>query len=256
MTEDLSPSLNSMIEASRSRAKFSGHGKSRGAAGYINPDDVSISCDFIDKLGQSLSVSPPPEGFGPIHVGLAWDEGEAESASGGFLRRLIPMKIRRPVDLDLGCLYELADGSRGAIQPFGNHFGTLDAPPWIRLSGDERSGRSEGEDEYLTILGPKWPEIKRILIYVYIYSGAPDWEAVKPQIQIRVPGENPFIVGLHTTNDDLRLCALAGMENVRNGIRLTNHTEYFPGHAEMDRAFGFGLSWDSGQKDHARPPGD
>ncbi len=252
-TDDLSPSMRAMLEADRSRAKFSGHGKARGAAGYINPDDVTVACDFLDRLDQSLSISPPPGGFGPIHIGLAWDEGEDQKT--GFLGRFVGGG-RKPVDLDLGCLYELQTGERGALQPFGNDHGAVDAPPWIFLSGDERTGRSEGEDEYLTVSGSKWPQIKRILVYVYIYSGVPDWEAVKPQIQLRVPGENPMIVGLHTTRDDMRLCALAGLENVRNGIRLTNHTEYFPGHAEMDRAFGFGLTWDSGAKDGARPPGD
>ena len=48
--------------------------------------------------------------------------------------------------------------------------------------------------------------------------------------------------------DELAVCAIAMMENVRGGIRLTNHTEYFPGHNEMDRAFGFGLQWADGQK--------
>jgi uncharacterized protein involved in tellurium resistance len=31
--------------------------------------------------------------------------------------------------------------------------------------------------------------------------------------------------------------AAAGLENAGNGIKIT--TEYFPGHADMDRAFGF-----------------
>ena len=48
--------------------------------------------------------------------------------------------------------------------------------------------------------------------------------------------------------DELAVCAITMIENVRNGIKLTNHTEYFPGHAEMDRAFGFGLEWDEGKK--------
>src|SRR5690606_40105293 len=48
------------------------------------------------------------------------------------------------VDLDLGCLYELADGSKGVIQALGNSFGALNTPPYIHLDGDDRTGSSTG----------------------------------------------------------------------------------------------------------------
>lgn len=47
---------------------------------------------------------------------------------------------------------------------------------------------------------------------------------------------------------ELNVCVIAGLENVRNGIKLSHYTEYYPGHAEMDRAFGYGLQWDDGEK--------
>jgi tellurite resistance protein TerA len=57
-----------------------------------------------------------------------------------------------------------------------------------------------------------------------------------------------MVVTIGSHHKNLGICAIAGLENVRNGIKLTNHTEYFPGHAEMDRAFGYGLEWDNGTK--------
>ncbi|CAM5532179.1 Tellurium resistance OS=Streptomyces glaucescens OX=1907 GN=SGLAU_10870 PE=4 SV=1 [Streptomyces glaucescens] len=33
------------------------------------------------------------------------------------------------VDLDLGCLYELQDGTKGVVQPLGGYFGDVNAPP-------------------------------------------------------------------------------------------------------------------------------
>ncbi|MEC7028491.1 MAG: Tellurium resistance protein TerA, partial [Pseudomonadota bacterium] len=103
-------------------------------------------------------------------------------------------------------------------------------------------------DEVILLNGAKWPDFKRILVYLYIYDGATDWAEIRPQVQIRVPGESPLIVNLHTYRSELALCSVAELVNVRNGIKLTNHTEYYPGHAEMDRAFGYGLQWDDGQK--------
>jgi tellurite resistance protein TerA len=126
--------------------------------------------------------------------------------------------------------------------------GNLEQAPYIALSGDERTGKTEGLDEFIMINGQKWPEIKRILVYVYIYNGNAVWEVLKPQIQLHLPGQKPMVVTLTNENKTLPLCAIAGLENVRNGIRFTNYTEYFPGHAEMDRAFGFGLEWTGGHK--------
>ena len=77
----------------------------------------------------------------------------------------------------------------------------------------------------------------------------PNWQSVNPRIILDVPGEKDLVVNLSAYDDHLPLCAVGGLENVRGGIKLTNYTEYFPGHAEMDRAFGFGLNWADGQKD-------
>ena len=48
------------------------------------------------------------------------------------------------IDLDLGCLYELNDGRKGAVQALGNAFGSLTNPPFISLDGDDRTGDSVG----------------------------------------------------------------------------------------------------------------
>jgi tellurite resistance protein TerA len=152
------------------------------------------------------------------------------------------------VDLDLGCLYELQDGTRGAIQAFGEKFGAYERAPFIKLSGDERTGNAKGMDEAIFVNGACWDQIKRLMIYIYIYDGAPRWSEIKPQVVLDVPGENDLIVTLGAHNDALALCAVGGIENVRGGIKLTNYTEYFPGHFEMDRAFGFGLDWADGKK--------
>src|SRR5438128_1255594 len=44
------------------------------------------------------------------------------------------------VDLDLACMYELTDGTKGVVQPLGEFFGNINEPPYIHLSGDDRFG--------------------------------------------------------------------------------------------------------------------
>ncbi len=239
-------SADSLAEASRYRADFSGHGHALGAAGYRMESDHPENCVFLNEPGSSIAVNAGPEGFESLFIGLAWDNVPEPEA--GFFQKVLKKVRKQGVDLDLGCLYELQDGTRGAIQAFGEKFGSLEASPYIALSGDERTGEAQGQDEYLTIQGLHWDKIRRLLVYLYIYEGAPRWSVIKPQIILDVPGEEDLIVTLKAHQDSLALCAVGGLENIRGGIKLTNYTEYFPGHAEMDRAFGFGLEWGEGQK--------
>ena len=252
MTGD-STSKSSILEATRSRAKFSEHGKSKGAAGFISPYDDVQAADFLSRPGQTAIVNPTKEGIQNFEIGVAWDNVTPKRPfkKTGFFDKLLgknQVVVSKGVDLDIGCLYELKNGKRGAIQAFGDMYGALEMEPYIQLSGDERTGDADGEDELIKVNGTRWDEFKRIVIYIYIYDGASSWETVKPQIQVRVPEEKPMIVTLSARREELALCAVAGLENIRGGIRMTNFMEYFPGHAAMDRAFGFGLQWEDGQK--------
>ena len=236
-------SSDSLSDASRDRAQFSGHGNALGAAGYRIEGKTGAD-GFLCRSGDSAIVNPRQDGFGRIRIGAAWDE--MEIVSKGWLGKY--RTRRKPVDLDLGCLYELQDGTRSAVQAFGEMYGAFDGPPYIALSGDERTGRAEGEDELIRINGAHWPDIKKLLFYIYIYNDVPHWESVRPQVRIFVPEEKPVVIIPAIHDSKLAVCALVSMENTKNGIRITNHTEFFPGHAEMDRAFGFGLKWDDGVK--------
>lgn len=239
-------SLDSLAAATESVADFSGHGASLGAAGYRLASDHPDNCEFLGEPGQSIAITPGKEGFESILLGVAWDNIRLEE--GGIFGRFFKKVTKVGVDLDIGCLYELKDGTRGSVQAFGEKFGDFDNPPYMELSGDERTGDVEGHDEYILVNGKKWNEIKRMLVYIYIYDGAPRWSKIKPQLVIDVPGENDLYVTLGAHDDKLCLCAVGEIENVRGGIKLTNRTEYFPGHEEMDRAFGYGLEWKDGEK--------
>lgn len=246
MNDKSNPSNNAMVEATKSRASFSGHDGALGAAGRREAAHNEQNCEYLNEPGQSIAISPQNDAFEDILIGVAWDN--VRVAKAGFIDKIFKRMRKQGVDLDVGCLYELQDGTRGAIQAFGEKFGDYDAPPYMKLSGDERTGNADGNDEYILVNGLYWKNIKRILVYIYIYDGAPRWSEINPQIVLDVPGENDLYVTLGAHDDALALCAVGGLENVRGGIKLTNYTEYFPGHEEMDRAFGFGLEWGEGSK--------
>jgi tellurite resistance protein TerA len=246
MAEHEKTSIDSIAEANRSRAKFSGHDGALGAAGTVEASTDKASSSYLRNPGECVAVSPGEEGFTSINIGVDWDNIAVKKS--GLIGKLFKKTLRVGIDLDLGCMYEMEDGTRGAIQAFGKKFGNYNASPFIALSGDERTGDAKGHDEVIKVNGAQWGKIKRMLIYVYIYKGASDWGSINPRLVIDVPGKEDLIVTLRNHNDALCLCAVGGIENVRGGIKLTNFTEYFPGHEEMDRAFGYGLQWAEGKK--------
>ena len=239
-------SFDSLAEASRDRATFSGHGASLGAAGPRQASYDPENSEHLRTPGQSIAINPGSEGFEYINIGVAWNRARINDTS--LVGRLLKLTKTVPVDIDIGCLYELADGTRGAIQAFGGKYGSFTSAPYIALSGDERSGVTKGIDEILCVNGAYWDHIRRMIIYLYIYNGPPNWSSICPRVMIDVPGQDDLYVVPGVRNDSLKLCAIGGLENSRGGIKLTNYTEFFPGHDEMDRAFGFGLSWGDGRK--------
>lgn len=240
-------STDAMTEASRSRAEFSGHGKAAGAAGY-RPDNEEHIENMLNGFGETMIIQKPEKGFEDIVIGASWDNIEVQQASGLF-GKFFKKITQQGIDIDLGCLYELHDGTRGCLQAFGDMFGAYDEAPYIHLSGDERTGDKEGDDEGIHVNGRQWPQIKRMIVYIYIYSaGDFNWEAIRPKITIRIPGEQPLVITPAIKKTGLPVCAVASIENERDAIKFTNYGEYFPGHAELDRAYGFGLSWDDGRK--------
>jgi tellurite resistance protein TerA len=242
-------SQDSLKEANRWRARLSGHGNALGAAGYRAEDDGRPG-QFLSAAGASAVVDPREGGFDDIIVGAAWDNMATKES--GALEKLAQNLMNKGVDLDLGCLYELQDGARGAVQGFGNVFGSYDEKPYIFLTRDERTGDRRGDDERLIINGGKWSQIKSVLLYVYIYGGVADWASVRPQIHVDVPQEPPLVITPHVAEGaypvDTSICVIGQLENIRDGIKLTHYSEYFASHPAMDRAFGYGLRWEDGSK--------
>lgn len=240
-------SFDSIREATENKTLFSGHGAAKGVAGYHDSGNIVAGpSDFLSESGQMRVFSIPEGQFQRLTVTLSWNNIVAEAK--GFLPHFL--RAKKGVDLDLGCLYELTNGKRGSVQAFGKLMGALDAPPYIKLSGDERTGNTQGADESLLIDGANWENVKRFLVYAYIYNGPTNWRAIKPEMRVDVSGvDQPMIVTLAAPRSDLPICALATVENLQGGVRLTNHSEYFSSHPEMDRAFGYGLKWEDGAKD-------
>ena len=189
----------------------------------------------ILEKGQKINLS---KGSGEILINLNWSQPERRGWGG-----------QEGIDLDLGCLYELWDGRKGAVQALGNAFGSLVNPPYISLDGDDRTGTST-EGENLRVNSAMIPQIKRILVYTFIYEGAANWREAKGIVTVKCPGSKDIIVKMDEYGSNLTMCGIALLEN-RDGQSLSMEkvVRFFEGHRVLDASFGWGLRWVAGSKD-------
>lgn len=205
---------------------------------------VSLSKVTLTKASPSISLSKQS---GQLRVNLNWDARSPEPAKGGFLKKLAAAAAR-PIDLDLGCLYELNDGSKGVIQALGNSFGSLEKAPYIFLNGDDRSGaNSGGEDMFINLAHAK--DIRRVLVFACIYDGAPSFDQANGVVTLTPASGAPIEVRLDEQAGGSRMCAIALLEGGGGDLKVRREVRYVEGAQDaLDDAYGWGLTWARGRK--------
>ena len=198
------------------------------------------------QKGQKVSLKKSsPVGLGEILVNLNWNAKPVKEKK-GILASLFSDSGR--IDLDLGCLFELKDGSKGTVQALGSAFGSLNQPPFISLDGDDRTGAA-AMGENLRINGNQISNIKRVLVYTFIYEGVANWQQADATVTIKYPGAEDLIVKMDSFNSSQTMCGLALFENVNDEtFSVEKIVQFYPGHEALDRAFGWGLRWKAGRK--------
>lgn len=204
------------------------------------PEKVNLGKITLEKKGQSVSLEKPVGGIGEILINLNWNSLPVKPAG-------VFGKTKPGIDLDLACLWEFHNGSIGAVQALGGHFGNFHQFPYIELDQDDRSGQSVA-GETLRINGNHWHEFRRILIFTFIYEGVPNWSHVDAVITIKSKNQPEIEVRLDSHRNDQFMCAIAMLENIDNQLKITKLIDYFSGHEQLDRAFGWGLNYVAGSK--------
>lgn len=205
---------------------------------------VNLNKIELTKKGQTINLQKKSGLLGEIVVNLNWNQQQQKS--GGFFSSLLGKN--KGIDLDLGCLYELTNGEKGCVQALGNSFGSLNGAPFIQLDGDDRTGAASG-GENLRINGNEIAQIKRLVVYTFIYEGVANWAQADGVVTLTYPGGQDIEVRLDETRSGLTMCAIAMIENVNNEtFKVERLVEYFDGHRQLDKAYGWGMQWRSGSK--------
>jgi tellurite resistance protein TerA len=206
-------------------------------------EPVSLSKVTLTKSAPAVSLTKPGSAGGLLGVNLNWRQ---PAAAGGLFRRK-----PKGVDLDLACLYELTSGEKGVVQALGGSFEAhvtgVDAPV-LRLDADDRSGTSTGGENLTVDLG-QLAAIKRVLVFAYIYEGAPNWAEADAVVTL-TPAQGPQIeVRLDEHDPQARTCAIALLTNSGGELVVHREVRYVNGTQQaLDAAYGWGLQWQAGRK--------
>ena len=197
------------------------------------------------RKGQKVSLTKKAGvSLGKISINLNWSQPEKKKT--GFLGSIFGNK--GGIDLDLACLYEMKDGRKGVVQALGNSFGSFQSFPYIELDSDDRTGMSNA-GETMRVNGGKVSEIKRILIFTFIYEGAANWAEARGVVTVKCSGSPDIIVRMDEYGSSKGACAIAMLENQGDTFSVEKIVRFFSGHREIDKAFGWGLRWVEGSKD-------
>jgi uncharacterized protein involved in tellurium resistance len=231
-----------------------------GRAAEFDSGNAASNAIELTKRHRQVSLTKQGAATGNLRINLAWRMRTSDF--GGDRRESLlrhPFRAFRPpevvghsqsmvnVDLDLGCLYELTDGTKGVVQPLGGLLGDVNAPPYVKLTGDDRFGSGSGETLYVNL--DHRENIKRLLVFVYIYDQTPAFDRTQAVVTL-YPSNGPRIeISLDERHPQARSCAVFMIENVKDELLVRREVKFVYGfQAELDRLYGWGLQWGRGYK--------
>ena len=212
---------------------------------------VRLSKITLTKAAPAVSLTKQGATSGGMRVNLSWS---AATPPRGWMRKGKDAVRLADVDLDLSCLWELQNGAMGIVHPINNQFGSFDQPPYIRLDQDDRTGSSE-TGENLMINLDHAAEIKRILVFVVIYTGASSFAGLHGVATLYPPAGPPIEVRLDECTVPSPVAAIALIENVGGELIVRREAKYLllpPGVLKQQAAdleYGWGMTWQAASKD-------
>ncbi|KUL55723.1 Tellurium resistance [Streptomyces violaceusniger] len=212
---------------------------------------VSLSKVTLTKEAPAVSLTKQGGTSGTMRVNLNWQVHKQFSGWASKLGKA--MAMHNELDLDLGALFELSDGSKGVVQALGNSFGSLHQPPFIHLDADDRTGaRAAGEN--LTINLDHLRSFRRILVFVTIYEGARSFANLHATVTLQPQFGAPIDFSLDECTVPSPVCALALITNTGNDLVVQREARYLvpqrgvSPQRTLDHAYGWGMNWTPGRK--------
>lgn len=215
---------------------------------------INLEKITLEKKGDSHFIDLSKKGnpiTQEININLNWSKGTKKGIFGSL--------FSKDIDLDLGCFYELNNGEKTVIdglQFSGGRGGTKDrltrqgryvAEPWIWHTGDDR-GASSGSGENIIVNPAGLKDLKRMVIYCFIYEGAARWQETNGVVTVKVPGNAEIEVQMGAQSSHNKFCAIAEILFSQNSITVKKLVTFHTSHGDCDKAYRWGMQWTAGSK--------
>jgi len=218
---------------------------------------INLNKVTLEKQGDShkIDLSKGNKSNKEIIINLNWTQ---ETQKKGILSGLF--RSSQGIDLDLGCFYQLNNGQKSVID--GLQFahgqggpkdkltrqGRYTGIPWIWHTGDDRSGAcSSGENILVNPQGLS--DLKRIIVYCFIYDGVAKWAETNAVVTIKVPENPEIVVEMGKQYSSQKFCAIAEILFDQNdSITVKKLVTFHNGHGDCDKAYNWGMKWTAGSK--------
>lgn len=191
--------------------------------------EEQVSSGVIEHTGVI-----PDAGDGSVT--MRWDNAEDEKLKPEHL--YVGDDFHPIPDFRIGCFYQLRNGQSGIVHSFeNNHSGSFYGVPYV-----EASRAQDKYFEQLKINMRYRHKFHRYLIFALMVEGNSYWKAHNIQVDFQIAGVKSSVL----TPDSLMvrpIYAVAMVVFEKDKAILTPLNEYFDNLQEVDRAYGWGLSW-------------
>ena len=93
-------------------------------------------------------------------------------------------------------------------------------------------------------------DIKRIIVYTFIYEGVARWSETNAVVKVQVPGNQDVVVKMGQQSSDKKFCAIAELDfGGDNSITVKRLLTFHDGHSDCDRMYGWEFNYQPGSKD-------
>lgn len=214
---------------------------------------VSLNKITLEKKGDSHKIDLSKSTDQQITINLNW----TQQKTAGFFSSLFGSN--KEIDLDLGCYWELQDGTaslidglqfsqgRGGSRECLTRQGCYSQAPWVWHCGDDRNGSSaEGENILVNPKGIR--DLRRLVIYCFIYEGAAKWAESDAVVTVKVPNQPEIVVEMGKQTDPRTFCAIASIDFDDSQMSVRKDINFFNGHADCSQYYGWGFEFSAGAK--------
>jgi tellurite resistance protein TerA len=218
---------------------------------------INLEKITLEKQGDTHTINLTKGGSissKEIVINLNWSQGSDKK---GFLSSLFGPK---PIDLDLGCFYQLNNGQKTVIdglQFAQNQGGPKDrltkqgkytGVPWIWHTGDDR-GNAAGSGENILVNPAGINDLKRMIVYTFIYEGVAKWAETNAVVTLKVANNPDIVVEMGKQFSSQKFCAIAEiLFDSQGNITVKKLITFHDGHGDCDKAYNWGMKWQAGNK--------